>query len=201
MLSALVLAAGASRRMGSPKALLRIGETTFLQHIVGTLRAAHINDIVLVLGASEERIRENLAWFDGTIAVNRNWHEGQLSSIIAGLDALQPGHSRGVMICPVDHPLMTKDLLKALVHAFETSDKKIILPTHKGRRGHPVIFDATLFDELRRAPREVGARAVVRNHPDDLEEVPTPERGVGVDIDTMQDYEKEILHRSYRHSP
>ena len=127
MIAAIVPAAGASRRMGSPKALLTIGGKTFLQHIADLLHSAQINEIVLVLGSDEERIRQSLAWFDGTIAVNRNWHEGQLSSILAGLDALQSLHPEGVMICPVDHPLLTKELLLSLLNAFKTSKKKIVL--------------------------------------------------------------------------
>lgn len=194
MLSAIVLAAGASRRMGSPKALLKIGERSFLQHLVETLYSARIDDVIIVLGADDEKIRPHLEWFKGKIAVNRNWHEGQLSSIVVGLDLLGNGRVRGAMICPVDHPLATSRLLLSLQRAFELSKRKIVIPTFEGRRGHPVIFDASLFAELRTAPLKIGARVVVHSHPDDVEEVSTTERGVGIDIDTIGDYEREILH-------
>ena len=195
MLHAIVLAAGASRRMGSPKALLNIGEKTFLRHIVDLLSSAGLTRVTIVLGADEEKLRLSLEWFDGTIAVNQHWQEGQLSSIITGLDSLDPGRTRGAMICPVDHPLLATELLLTLVRAFETSGKKIVVPTHEGRRGHPVIFDASLFPELRLAPREAGARALLHAHPDEVKEIPTTERGVGIDIATVEDYEREIGKR------
>jgi molybdenum cofactor cytidylyltransferase len=192
-LPAIILAAGASRRMGSPKALLQIEGTTFLRHIADTLGSAGVDEIVVVLGAESDRIRKSMEWFRGTVAVNPRWEDGQLSSLVAGIDALKKGRSRGAMICPVDHPLITKKLLLDLITAFGTSKKKIVVPALGGRRGHPVIFDASLFDELRRAPADPGARAVIHSHAEDLAEIPTLERGALVDIATMQDYEKEIL--------
>jgi molybdenum cofactor cytidylyltransferase len=196
MLDAIVLAAGASRRMGSPKALLKIGEKTFLRHIVDLLATAGLTRVTVVLGADEEKIRPGLDWFGGTTVLNQHWQEGQLSSIIAGVDALEPGLTKGAMICPVDHPLLTTELLLTLVREFETSHKRIVVPTHEGRRGHPVIFAASLFPELRLAPRDAGARTVLHNHPGDIEEVPTLERGVGIDIATMEDYKREIVRLS-----
>ncbi len=189
--------------MGSPKALLEIRGKTFLRNIADTIETAGVSDIVLVLGADGELIRESLGWFRGTIAVNPLWEDGQLSSLIVGLNALNSRIVRGAMICPVDHPLITKPLLLELLSAFETSGKKIAVPAMDGRRGHPVIFDASLFDELRRAPKNAGARAVVHNHAEDLVAVPTSERGAFVDIDTMLEYHNEVHVRgvSSRHDP
>jgi molybdenum cofactor cytidylyltransferase len=197
MVSGIILAAGSSQRMGSPKALLKIGEKTFLQHIVEQLRSARILDLVLVLGAHAEEIQPTLSWFKGKVVINERWQEGQLTSIIAGLDALnlvnpEPEEIHGAMICPVDHPLLSQAILVELQQGFWRSHKQIILPTYEGKRGHPVIFHSDLFDEIRNAPAELGARAVVRNHPDDVFEVPVKESGVVTNIDTPEDYEKYI---------
>jgi molybdenum cofactor cytidylyltransferase len=193
VLSAVILAAGASRRMGSPKALLTIGGRTFLRHICATLASARIGDVTIVLGAGAEEIRKTLGWFEGRVALNPEWEQGQLSSIIAGLDVIPPGRARGALIWPVDHPLVSPAVPGALLSAFERSNNPIVIPTYEGRRGHPAIFGASLFDELRHAPQDAGARALIRNHSGEVEEVATLEPGVCIDIATINDYEREIL--------
>ena len=198
MISGIILAAGSSQRMGTPKALLKIGEKTFLQHIVEVLRSARITDIVIVLGAEAEEIQKSLAWFDGKIVVNEEWQKGQLTSIITGLNNLDmamtdPEEINGAMICPIDHPLLSQALIVNLLYGYWTSKKKIIIPTFNGQRGHPVVFDKELFDELRSAPPDVGARAVVYKNTDDVYEVPVKEEGVLINIDTHEDYQKCIV--------
>ena len=88
MVSAIVLAAGASLRMGSPKALLKLSGKTFLQHIVDVLASAGVHDVVIVLGANANVIKTQLHWFRGTVVTNNDWNSGMLSSVIAGLGAL-----------------------------------------------------------------------------------------------------------------
>ncbi|MBI5021549.1 MAG: nucleotidyltransferase family protein [Ignavibacteriales bacterium] len=198
MISGIILAAGSSRRMGSPKSLLKIGEKTFLQHIVDVLHSARVIDIVIILGAEAEEIRKSLSWFDGKTVVNEDWQKGQLTSIIKGIDALdlnstEPEEINGAMICPVDHPLLIQSLLVDLLQGYWTSKKKIIIPTFNSRRGHPVIFDKKYFDELRSASHDVGARSVIHKHSDDVCEVPVNEEGVLINIDTQEDYLKYIL--------
>jgi molybdenum cofactor cytidylyltransferase len=182
------------------KALLTIGEKTFLQHIIEHLHSARILDLVLVLGAHAADIQPTLSWFGGKVVVNERWQEGQITSIIAGLDALdlvnpEPEEIHGAMICPVDHPILSQAILVELLQGFWRSHKRIILPTYEGKRGHPVIFRRDLFDEIRNAPLDLGARAVVRNHPDEVFEVVVQEPGVVTNIDTPEDYEKYILHQ------
>jgi molybdenum cofactor cytidylyltransferase len=192
---AIVLAAGASLRMGSPKALLRIGEETFVQHIVGQLHSAGIHDVVIVLGADADEIRNSLSWFKGTIVVNGEWKEGQLTSVIAGLNAFSHGQLDGVLICPVDRPLITNTLISHLLKAFQESGKSIVVPVFQGQRGHPALFSSTMFDELRAAPLNVGARHVVRNHPNDVHELITSEEGTVINIDMPEDYERHVLSK------
>jgi CTP:molybdopterin cytidylyltransferase MocA len=199
MISGIVLAAGSSQRMGTPKALLKIGEKTFLQHIVETLHSARIIDVVIVVGAEAEKIQKTIIWFDGKVVINNDWQKGQLSSIIAGLNALdltksEPEEIHGAIICPVDHPLLTQSLLVDLLQGYWLSKKRIIIPIHRGKRGHPIIFDRELFDDIRNAPIDIGARAVVRNHEQEVHEVDVNDEGVLINIDLPDDYKKYILN-------
>ena len=195
MVSAIVLAAGSSNRMGTPKALLKIGEKSFLRHIVEVLYSSRVLDVVIVLGSGAEQIQQTLTWFNGKIVINENWKRGQLSSIIKGLDALEQKDLHGIMICPVDRPLITQSLVVDLLQAFWKSKKKIIIPNYDGQRGHPVIFSTDLLGELKRAPHNVGARAIVRAHPEEIFEVRTDERGVIINIDTPEDYDTNVVQQ------
>ena len=192
MISGIVLAGGSSARMGFPKALLKINGKTFLEQIVSVLHSARVMDIVIVLGAEEERIRDEMKWFAGRIIVNPEWETGQLYSLRAGLNALGGKEIHGALICPVDHPLISQSIIVDLLQAFWKSGKSIIIPTYEDRRGHPVIFAKTWFEHLNAAPSDEGARAIVRAHPEAVCEVPTNERGVVLNIDTNDDYENFI---------
>jgi molybdenum cofactor cytidylyltransferase len=190
MVSGIVLAGGASSRMGRPKALLTVGTTTFLRRIVEVLHAARVTDIVIVLGSQAAEISSGLGWFTGTVVRNQRWQEqGQISSLVAGLAGLDREEVQGAMICPVDHPLITQATIVDLLQAFWHTPKDIIVPTFRGKRGHPVIFRRTLFRELREAhPEAEGARAVVKAHAGDVLEIPTEDAGVITDIDTPEEY-------------
>lgn len=194
MVGAVVLSAGASFRMGSPKALLTIDGRTFLEHVVGVLRTAGIREIVIVLGADAEVIRKSLPGLDEIMVVNEKWEQGQLSSIIAGLEAFPPRQPDGVLICPVDRPLMTPPLVTALVSAFVNSKEKIIVPVVHGRRGHPALFPRTRFEDLRNAPAAIGARYLLHQNPLDVIEVLTEEEGATINIDTPEEYRTHIRH-------
>lgn len=192
-ISAIILSAGSSQRMGKHKALLKIGNKTFLRHIVDEINSAGLQDTIVVLGSDFETIRQTLSWFNGKVVVNNDWGNGQLSSIITGLNAFELTDCNGVLIVPVDHPLFTSSLILELLQAFKESKKQIIIPTHRQRRGHPIIISKNLFGELRNAPIQIGMRSVVHAHEDEICEVPTEEEGVLINIDTPEDYQKYFL--------
>ncbi len=182
MLAAVILSAGASSRMGRPKALLPYREGTFLEHLIQVTRHPEIGVTRVVLGAGAEVIR-SLAKLDPSVVVlNPDWEQGQLSSICAGVRSLEGTDTDGLVLCPVDHPLVSAVLVSELVQRFYEDKKAIVLPTYKGRRGHPVIFSNTLFGELLAAPAEMGARSVVWAHAADVLEVPTDEEGVVLNL-------------------
>jgi molybdenum cofactor cytidylyltransferase len=188
MIGAIVLAAGASARMGKPKALLRIGDKTFVHHIVDVLHSAGVQDVVIVLGSEADRIKKLLGGIDGSVVINEAWRLGQLSSIIKGLDAISRTDIEAIIICPVDHPLISQRLIEDLLSAFRKSHKNIVVPVYKEKRGHPVIFSRSMFEEIRKAPINIGAREVLRNHSHDIVEVDTDEKGVLSNIDTLPEY-------------
>jgi molybdenum cofactor cytidylyltransferase len=176
MLAAVILSGGQSSRMGSPKALLRFQGKTFLEHLVAVTRHAQISVRRIVLGPDAGAITEALALPSGDIVINPDWQLGQLSSIHAAVRSLPPG-TDGMLLCLVDHPLVSAELVGQLVEAFYATRKGIVLPVCGGRRGHPVIFSANVYDELLAAPLDQGARAVVWAHTHDLAEVPTADEG------------------------
>lgn len=195
MLAAAILAAGESRRMGSPKALQIIQGKTFLEHLLAATQHPRIGVRLIVLGAHAEEIRVKLDTRRATIVINNEWAKGQLSSIHTAIRSLPPGETEGLILCPVDHPLVSQELVASLIERFDASGKKIIVPTFEGRRGHPVIFHASLYDELLAASHDVGARQVVKAHSEEIEEVATEERGVVLNLDDPEALRKATLGR------
>ena len=191
MLAAVILSAGASSRMGRPKALLPYREGTFLEHLIEVTRDPRIGVTRVVLGAGAEVIRAIAKLESSIVALNPAWEQGQLSSICAGLRSLDGVDIDGIVLCPVDHPLVSALLVNELVERFYSEKKAIVLPTYKGRRGHPVIFSKALFSELLAAPADMGARAVVWAHAADVLEVPTDEEGVTLNLN-----DPEMLKRA-----
>lgn len=190
MLAAAILAAGESRRMGAPKALQMIRGGTFLERLLIATENPRIGLRRIVLGAQAEEIRAKLPPGDAEIVVNAEWRKGQLSSIHAAIRSLPPGETEGLVLCPVDHPLVSPHVVTQLIEQFDSTQKQIIVPVFEGKRGHPVIFGASLYDELLAASHEIGARQVVRAHPGDIAEVAVEEKGVILNLDDPEALKK-----------
>ena len=191
-IAALVLAAGQSRRMGFPKALLPIAGHTFVEHIVSALARSRVTATYVVLGCDAERIQAEVDLRPAQVVLNPDWPAGQLSTLQAGLRACGQERYDAALMALVDHPFVEPALVDALVDAFGTSRRPVVVPVHDGRRGHPVLFAARLFPELLTAPPDQGARAVVRAHAAEVLELPAPAPGILADIDTPQLYAEWI---------
>jgi molybdenum cofactor cytidylyltransferase len=177
MLAAVILSGGASSRMGSPKALLAYQGRPFLEHLLDVTVHPKIGVRRVVLGAHAEPIAKSIALAGDEIVINDDWESGQLSSIQSAIRSLPDG-TDGLLLCLIDHPLISKTLVNELIEQYYTTPAKIVLPVYEARRGHPVIFPATLYQELLQAPADKGARAVVWAHsPADVLELPTNEEG------------------------
>jgi molybdenum cofactor cytidylyltransferase len=176
MLAAVILSGGASSRMGSPKALLPYRGGTFLEHLLKVTDHPRIGWRRVVLGADAGAIVAGTEFRADEVVINKNWEAGQLSSIQAGVRSLPDG-TDGILLFLIDHPLISHELVGALVERFYQCGKPIVLPVHKGRRGHPVIFASRLYEGLLNAPLETGARAVVWAHREEVREMETNEEG------------------------
>lgn len=196
---AIILAAGESTRMGSPKALLKIKDKTFLEHIIQTIHDAGIVQKIVILGHGAETIIQSIDSeriqkdFSVKILVNEDYRRGQLSSIQTAVKSL-PKSAKAIIVCPVDRPLISSKLLNQLVTTFNETKAPVVLPIHNAKRGHPMIFSSNVFKEILRAPEDVGARAVVWAHHNEVAEVQTSEEGILQNIDTMEVYNKYILN-------
>jgi molybdenum cofactor cytidylyltransferase len=195
MIPGIVLAAGKSQRMGRPKALLPIGPAgeTFLERIVRTLLEGGVQDVMAVLGADAGLIRADprLGRLRVRLVENPEYERGQLSSLLAGLRVADRPGVRGVLVTLVDVPLLQASTVSAILAAYSAGAPRIVRPANSGRCGHPVIFDRTLFDELRQTGMG-GANAVIRAHRDEVRDVEVADEGAFVSIETPGDYERHL---------
>lgn len=197
MLAAVILAAGESKRMGKPKALVSFQGLTFAEHLLAATRLPRVGITRIVVGAHADEIRAKLKIDSSAIVVNPDWPKGQLSSIHAAIRSLPANGTEGLILCPVDHPLVSLAVIAELIKQFDATGKLIALPTYRGKRGHPVIFRAALYGELLAAAPEVGARAVVWNHAQDIKEVAVDEEGVVMNLNDPETLRKVSAFRQH----
>jgi molybdenum cofactor cytidylyltransferase len=200
MIPAIVLAAGASSRMGRPKALLPIGPAgkegeTFLSRITRILQEAGVEEIIVVLGNDAAAVRAAMSGSSLGVRLIDNAHsdQGQLSSLLVGLRAADRPAVRAVLVTLVDVPLVSVDTVRTVLSTYKESKGALIVrPAREGQHGHPTIFDRALFQELRQADPAVGARAVVHAHQAEVVDVAVPDEGSFIDIDTPEAYARLI---------
>jgi molybdenum cofactor cytidylyltransferase len=199
MIPALVLAAGKSSRMGRTKALLPLGSSgeTFLHRIIRVLREGGADAVVVVIGGDAAAVRASLPRDDAHIsaAENPRYEEGQLSSLLVGLAAVEQRHDNveAVMMTLVDLPLISAATVRAVRDAFLANPgAPLVRPRRGARYGHPVIFNRSIFGELRRADPSTGAKPVVHAHAAEEVNVDVDDEGAFIDIDTPADYERLI---------
>jgi molybdenum cofactor cytidylyltransferase len=192
VLSAVVLSAGESRRMGSPKALLRgPGDVPFIRRIVELL-VPFVTNLVVVTGAHHDVIAAEVATWPSPPVLVRNTQpsRGQLSSLWVGMDAVVGPATAGLLMTLVDVPDIAPATVQAVVDTWRRTRAPIVRPAIGNRHGHPVIFDRTVFEELRSAPLDAGAKAVVRSHAAAIVNVPVEDERCLVDVDTPEDYRR-----------
>ena len=199
MIPAVVLAAGKSSRMGRTKALLPLGSSgeTFLGRVIRVLRQGGAEAVVVVVGGDAAAVRASLPRDDVHVSSveNPRYEEGQLSSLLVGLAAVEQRHDdvEAVMVTLVDLPLIAATTVRAVREAFLAHpDAPLVRPRRGNRHGHPVIFNRSMFGELRRADPAKGAKPVVHAHAAEEVNVDVDDEGAFIDIDTPEDYERFV---------
>ena len=186
--SAVVLAAGASTRFGSLKQLLPLGTKTLLQHVLDVARASTVDEVVVVLGYGAEQVAPYLPpWC--RMVINENWRAGISSSIRSGLGAMDH-RSEAALFLLGDQPRLTTSGIQCVLQAYYGTTRPIVVPTYRGQRGNPALFDRRFFPTLREMKGDVGGRQVSDSFPDQVLAVEMPSADWFLDIDTLADYER-----------
>jgi len=191
MICAIVLAAGLSRRMGVQKLLLPFGGKTVIGHIVDQLLASTVDEVHVVVGHQDERISGELSGRAISIVKNPNYKSGMLSSVRCGLASL-PEKCRAVMVVLGDQPSLTTGLIDQMLQSFAATQKSILIPLHKGKRGHPILFSSHYRDEILTHYTDVGLRGLLHNNSDDIFELTVSTAAVLCDMDRPEDYRREL---------
>ncbi|KAF3886025.1 MULTISPECIES: nucleotidyltransferase family protein [Nostocales] len=186
----ILLAAGASTRMGTPKQLLQYQQHSLIRHMVEVALASVCNPVIVVLGAYAECIRPEVELSNVRIVENDRWAEGMSTSIRCGMEALneiKPGVEAVVlMLC--DQPFVSTQIVNQLVNIFQETDGQIIASEYGGVRGVPALFKRNLFAELLTLNGVAGARQVIKQNAEKVVSFSFPE-GI-FDLDTRNDYEQ-----------
>ena len=190
MIAGLILAAGESSRMGRDKALLVYRGRTFLETLFATLREAGLEHIAVVLGHHAEEIRRAMHLEEAQVVTNPDYRLGQTSSLQAGLRALPSADLKGIVLCLVDHPAISVEVIRTLLKCFRQTSAPLVVPTFGGRRGHPVLIARSLFKELLDLGPESGANTVIRKHREVTQFVEVEDSGILLDIDDPETYHR-----------
>lgn len=190
MTIAVILAAGESSRMGSnPKANLLYKNKTFLSNIVDTFYRSGLDKVLAVVGKDAEIIKEVNRDLHVEFLTNKEYKKGQLSSIKVSLEHI-PQTCESIIIHLVDHPLIQTETVSAILAARISAKAPVIIPVYEKKRGHPVLFGREVFDDLRNAPLDVGARSVVWKHASNIQEISTNDVGITLNVNTPELYQK-----------
>jgi molybdenum cofactor cytidylyltransferase len=193
-LAGVVLAAGRSARMGSPKALLDFRGQPFVVRILEALEALEVKTRVVVVGPDAPRIRPALAGHECLIVENADVDGGPIASLRAALRALRTVQPRAALAWPVDLPHVRVETVERLLETHRRSGAPAVVPTFAERRGHPVVWGAALFEELltSEAATRHGARAVLHAHAAEIAAVAVDDPAVIDDLNTPEDYERLV---------
>jgi len=197
-ISAIVLAAGRSRRMGAFKPLLPFGDSTVIETCLDHLDKAGAEEIVIVLGHRGDEIREQLKQRNLTFAFNADPDAPMSTSIARGIERVS-NDAGCVLITPVDHPAVSSDTITQMIREWKTGHA-LVQPEHQGRGGHPVLIDLRYREELLNLDPTNGLRGLFARHRQEVLRLPVALPFVAQDMDTWDDY--VCLHNAvFGHKP
>ncbi len=186
MIAAVVLAAGRSTRMGTPKLLLTLSGRSVLRHVIDHVRASRCGEIVVVVGEAADRMTEEVRVSGVRVVVNDRYREGMGTSLAAGVSTLSPECDAAVVLLG-DQPCVTAEVINALIAAYRRTRKPIVASRYGDVTGAPTLIGAALFNEARRLEGDVGGRFLIQQHPDLVEEVQVSP-SAAVDVDTPEEF-------------
>ncbi len=189
-LTAIILAAGSSTRMDSVnKLLLPFGDASILERVVETVNEAHLDEVVVVTGYEDRRIRDVLSRYKVRVAYNPEFSSGISSSIRRGLLAASP-QTDGYLICQGNMPLIMSSTIVGLCNAFtKQQDRRILVAAMNGKRGQPFLFPVEYRDALMGLRGDQGMQHILEEKADAILEVEVADKGIFLDIDTRETYD------------
>jgi molybdenum cofactor cytidylyltransferase len=188
---AIILAAGESRRMNSPKMLLPFRGSTIIGTVLENVLNSEIKNIMIVLGSSHNEIAMELSGYNVKTCLNNNFQDGMLSSVKCGFRSVPDSFSAAVVI-PGDQPMIPPQVLNAIVNSWRNNGSGIIIPLHNGKRGHPILIDSKYKLEVEKLTSDEGLHALPVKFIDDVLEIEMNTPEILRDIDTREDYLKEL---------
>lgn len=191
MISAILLAAGESRRMGEFKQLLRLGDKRFVEHCADNLLASRVDEVIIVTGHREFEVRRAIGDRPVSFAHNAEYQSGMATSIKRGVQALSES-TRAFLLALVDQPLIGADVINSVIETYESAPAIIVMPTYDGKNGHPILLDRVLKDEILAMDPVYGLRQVVRAHSSRVTHVAVSSRAVLEDCDLLEDYKRML---------
>ena len=195
MISAIILAAGESRRMGQPKMLLPWDKSTVLQTVITTFQSAGINDILVITGGAHLQV-DGLVGKTAQTAFNENYAQGEmLSSIQAGLK-IKISESRAVLIALGDQPQIRVRSIRQILQTYKKNGASLIVPSYQMHRGHPWLVARELWDEILKMPLGETSRDFLNRHARDIHYVQLDTPTILQDLDTPEDYLKSLPGRA-----
>ena len=187
-IAAVVLAAGASTRMGTAKQLLQIDGRPLVQHVLDNVQRSGVGEIILVLGHSAAAIQRELKLEGAQVVLNENFLQGMGTSLKSGL-ARVDSQVQAALIILADQPFVRPETLDQLIAAHERTRAQIVIPTYRGFRGNPVLLDRSVFPEVMGLSGDIGCRAIFGEHQDGIVKLEVGDVGILLDIDQKKDYE------------
>ena len=188
-IAGVILAAGEGRRIGQTKALIKTDGETFLERIVGNLKAAGCKPILVVGGADYEAVKTEADRLKIRSVHNTKWESGQFSSLKAGFSSLEMDFC-GAVVALVDHPFVAKQTYDDLIRAFNQFNQRIVMPIHNHHRGHPLVIPRAVIREVIEAAEDLTLKDIIGNHENMTVMHRCEDPGVLQDIDTMDDLMK-----------
>ena len=187
-----ILAAGASRRLGQPKQLIPYLDKFLIQHIIEVAIHSSCKSIIVVLGAYKDKIKPHLTHFDIHIAFNEKWSQGMSTSIQCGLNHIQKLESNldGFILMLCDQPFVSTNLINQLVEKYHKKNSLIVASQYNDIVGVPALFDKSLFPEILNLKGDIGAKKLIRLYDKDVVKIPFPKGEI--DLDTPDDIKNYI---------